>query len=57
MMGVGRLVMTPDRDSAEFAGIVADPWHGKGLGEKLIEDHEHCQGLRRQTPLGRDPGH
>ena len=37
-MGVGRLVMTPERDSAEFAGIVADPWHGKGLGEKLIEE-------------------
>jgi acetyltransferase len=36
MMGVGRLVMTPERDKAEFAVIVADPWHGKGLGEKLI---------------------
>jgi acetyltransferase len=30
------LVMTPDRGEAEFAVIVADPWHGKGLGEKLI---------------------
>ncbi|MHC1729064.1 MAG: GNAT family N-acetyltransferase [Syntrophobacteraceae bacterium] len=37
MMGVGRLVMTPDRDAAEFAVIVADPWQGKGLGPKLIE--------------------
>ena len=36
MMGVGRLVLTPERDKAEFAVIVADPWHGKGLGEKLI---------------------
>jgi len=36
MMGVGRLVMAPDRSTAEFAVIVADPWHGKGLGEKLI---------------------
>jgi acetyltransferase len=36
MMGVGRLVMTPERERAEFAVIVADPWHGKGLGEKLI---------------------
>jgi acetyltransferase len=36
MMGVGRLVMTPDRDVAEFAVIVSDPWQGKGLGEKLI---------------------
>ncbi len=38
MMGVGRLVMSPDRETAEFATIVADPWHGKGLGEKLITE-------------------
>lgn len=36
MMGVGRLVMAPDREAAEFAVIVADPWQGKGLGPKLI---------------------
>jgi acetyltransferase len=37
MMGVGRLVMTPERDAAEFAVLVADPWQGEGLGPKLIE--------------------
>ncbi len=37
MMGVGRLVMPPDRPDAEFAVIIGDPWQGKGLGEKLIE--------------------
>lgn len=37
MMGVGRLVMSPGRDTAEFAAIVADPWQGKGLGPKLIQ--------------------
>ncbi len=37
MLGVGRLVMAADRSTAEFALIVADPWQGKGLGEKLIE--------------------
>jgi acetyltransferase len=36
MMGVGRLVMTPGRETGEFAVIVADPWQGKGLGKKLI---------------------
>ena len=49
-MGVGRLVMTPDRGVAEFAVIVADPWHGKGLGEKLISrviDIAREQGVRR----------
>ena len=37
MMGVGRLVVIPERDAAEFAVIVADPWQGEGLGWKLIE--------------------
>ena len=37
MMGVSRMVMVADRSTAEFAVIVADPWQGKGLGEKLIE--------------------
>ena len=37
MMGVSRLVTTPDRQDAEFALIVADAWHGKGLGRKLME--------------------
>ncbi len=37
MMGVSRMVMAADRSTAEFAVIVADPWQGKGLGEKLIE--------------------
>jgi len=37
MMGVSRLVTTSDRQDAEFALIVADAWHGKGLGSKLME--------------------
>jgi acetyltransferase len=37
MMGVSRMVMAADRSTAEFAVIVADPWQGKGRGEKLIE--------------------
>ncbi len=37
MMGVSRLVTTPDRQEAEFALIVADAWHGKGLGRKLMQ--------------------
>jgi acetyltransferase len=37
MMGVSRLVTTPDRSVAEWAIIVADAWHGKGLGSKLIQ--------------------
>ena len=37
MMGVGRLVMVPELDAAEFAVIVADPWQGEHLGPKLTE--------------------
>jgi acetyltransferase len=37
LLGVGRLVMTPEREAAEFALIVADPWQGRGLGQKLLE--------------------
>ncbi len=38
MMGVSRLVMEANRETAEFAVIVADPWQGKGLGPKLVEE-------------------
>ncbi|MFZ5450789.1 MAG: GNAT family N-acetyltransferase [Thermodesulfobacteriota bacterium] len=37
MLGVSRLVMDPDRKTGEFAVIVGDPWQGKGLGPKLLE--------------------
>lgn len=37
MMGVSRLVATPDRQNAEFAVIIGDAFHGKGLGDKLME--------------------
>jgi acetyltransferase len=29
--------MAADRSSAEFAIMVGDPWQGKGLGPKLVE--------------------
>jgi acetyltransferase len=37
MMGVSRLVIDRQQRTAEFAVIVADPWQGKGLGPKLLE--------------------
>ncbi len=50
MLGVSRLVMDPHRQAGEFAIIVADPWQGKGLGPKLIEqviDIARDQGVKR----------
>ena len=35
--GVGRYVVNPETQSAEFALVIADAWQGKGLGHKLLE--------------------
>jgi acetyltransferase len=37
LAGVGRLVADPDRRSAEYAVLVADPWQGRGLGDLLTD--------------------
>lgn len=37
MIGVGRLILDPSTDSAEYAVVVGDPWQGLGLGEKLTD--------------------
>ncbi|MDD2388221.1 MAG: GNAT family N-acetyltransferase [Desulfobacterales bacterium] len=36
MFGVGRLVRYPDGKKAEFAIMVGDEWHGKGIGSALM---------------------
>jgi acetyltransferase len=35
-LGVARFAINPDGDSCEFALVVADAFHGKGLGQKLM---------------------
>ena len=37
LVGVGRLVADADHDTAEYAVIVADRWHGRGLGGLLTD--------------------
>lgn len=37
MIGVGRLIIDPGGDTGEFAVVVGDPWHGLGLGTKLVD--------------------
>jgi acetyltransferase len=36
MLGVARIIYGPDKDEAEFAVLVGDPWHGKGIGAELL---------------------
>jgi len=36
IIGVGRLTILPDRERAEFAVVVGDPWQGQGVGKKLM---------------------
>jgi acetyltransferase len=36
IVGVARYVANPDRESAEFAVVVADAWQGRGLGRALM---------------------
>jgi acetyltransferase len=36
IFGVARYVANPDRESAEFAVVVADAWQGRGLGRALM---------------------
>lgn len=36
-VGVGRLIIEPDRKRGEFAVLVADDFQGKGIGTKLVD--------------------
>jgi acetyltransferase len=37
IFGVARIIGDPDGKSGEFAVIVGDPWHGKGIGAMLLQ--------------------
>lgn len=37
IVGVGRLVVEPDRQSAEYAVLIEDAWQGRGLGGALLD--------------------
>ncbi len=37
MLGVGRLISDPDRQTAEYAILIRDDWQNRGLG-KLLTD-------------------
>lgn len=37
LIGVARYVRDAEGDAAEFAIVVADTWHGRGIGTRLLE--------------------
>ena len=49
-VGVTRYSLEPDGESAEFALVVADEWHGHGVGSHLLEmliDYARQRGVRQ----------
>ncbi len=36
LIGVARIIFLPDGKTGEFAVVVADEWHGKGIGANLL---------------------
>ena len=50
IVGVSRYMLNPDSVSGEFALVVADDWHGRGLGARLMNaicDTAREQGLKK----------
>jgi acetyltransferase len=48
-LGVARFAINPDAESCEFAIVLSDEMHGKGLGQKLMNvlfDAARSKGLR-----------
>jgi acetyltransferase len=37
MLGVARIIGDPDSKHGEFAVLVGDPWHGRGIGALLLQ--------------------
>ncbi|OBS09517.1 bifunctional acetate--CoA ligase family protein/GNAT family N-acetyltransferase [Acidihalobacter prosperus] len=49
-IGVSRYIVNPDRESCEFALVVADAWQRKGIGSRLMEAlmrTAHDRGIKR----------
>jgi acetyltransferase len=54
MLGVARIMGDPDGRHGEFAVVVGDPWHGKGIGSNLLEkclEIAEKRGFRKFTDL------
>jgi acetyltransferase len=48
MLGAARVILQPNLKDAEFAVLVGDPWHGKGIGAHLLAT---CLNIARERRL------
>jgi acetyltransferase len=48
MLGAARVIVQPNLKDAEFAVLVGDPWHGKGIGAQLLSI---CLDIARERRL------
>lgn len=50
LIGVARYVLDKDNQAAEFAIVIADSWHGRGIGRRLLAklaDAARRRGVKR----------
>jgi acetyltransferase len=50
LIGVARYVLERNNEAAEFAIVIADAWHGRGIGSRLLAkliDVARRRGVRR----------
>jgi acetyltransferase len=53
MLGVARIIEQPRQRQAEFAVVVADRWHGKGIGAQLLK---RCLSIAKERHLEKITG-
>jgi len=53
MLGVARIIGDPDGKEGEFAVVVGDSWHGKGVGSTLLQ---HCLSIAERRGFRRVRG-
>ncbi|HSO67173.1 MAG TPA: GNAT family N-acetyltransferase [Desulfatirhabdiaceae bacterium] len=52
LLGVARIIGDPDDKKGEFAVLVGDPWHGRGIGSGLLKKClliAECRGFQSIT--------
>ena len=60
-IGVARYAIDPDGESCEFALVVSDDWHNRGIGSRLMKQlfeaarHRGLKRMRGEVTVGNQP--